>query len=281
MYIANINFDEIPDIGFAFQHYSDTYKARYKNNNMCIEIAYISSGAVEIELYDKKESASEGDVIVLFRHLPVSIRTTGKKPHSHCSVLAEFKDYDFSFIDDTSKLSGGFIIPFVTKHSHKTEEISKILNCIANDMTSDRDKNSLSSSVAFLSVLGIISDICRSQNHGISKAYEDITSLVYRYVEENIEAKITLSALAEFIGKSPNHVGHAFKSYTGITVTQYINSQKAKQIAYMIKKEGLSFKDACSRFSLSDEAYGYRIFKKYMGVTPKEFLKTQKITKNV
>lgn len=278
MYVANINFSEIPEIGFAFQHYSKTYKAKYQSKKMCIEIAYISSGTVEIELYGKKETAGSGDVIVLFRHLPVSIRTTGEASHSHCSVLAEFENYDFSFNED---FTDGLTVPFVTKHCDKTEKIGKILNRIATNMALDREKNALISSVAFLSVLGTISDIYQAQNQGVSRAYKNITSSVYKYVEENIESKIRLTDIAGFIGKSPNHTAHAFKVSTGMTVSQYISNQKANKIAYMIKNEGVTFKEACSRMCLSDEAYGYRIFKKYTGVTPKEFLISQKITKNI
>ena len=282
MYIANINFSEIPDIGFAFQHYTNTYKARYNSRNMCIEVVYISSGTVEIELYGKSSTASDGDVIVLFRHLPVSIRTTGKSPHSHCSVLAEFESYDFKLVDERDdNYADGFLIPFVTKHCDKTEQIGKILNRIANDMTSERDKNALSSSVSFMSVLGILSDVYQSQNHEKSKAYKSITSSIYKYVGEHIENKITLDVISSFIGKTPNHISHAFKTYTGITVTQYVNNQKAKRIAYLIKNDGISFKEACIKVSVFDVAYGYRLFKRYIGVTPKEFLLTQKITKNI
>lgn len=282
MYYANINFDKIPEIGFAFQHFCGSYKAKYGSNKMNIEIAFITSGTLEIELYGKKMSASSGSVVVLFRHLPVSIRTVGKTPYSHCSVLASFEDYDcklFENVDNT--FTNGFTVPFVTPHSEKAEQIGKALNRIACDMTNNRKNNALSSSVTFLSILGKISDIYHSQNSNKSKAYRNIVSSVYEYVEENINERISIEMLSDCINKSPNHISHAFKSCTGINITEYVNSQKAKKISSLLADSGLSFKESCAMVGFTDDTYGYKIFKKYMGVTPKEFILTQKIKKNI
>jgi len=101
---------------------------------------------------------------------------------------------------------------------------------------------------------------------------------VCEYINENIENNITLTELAGYIGKSPNHVSHAFKSEKGITITEYANIQKIKLIKSLMQ-DGSSFKEACVSAGLCDETYGYRLFKRYTGITPKEYMTITTIKK--
>ncbi len=75
-----MNFDSLPEVGFAMQHYSKSYRAGYGNiDNKCVEIAYINSGTVKVK-YNKTELiADEGDILILFRHLPIFTETVGDK----------------------------------------------------------------------------------------------------------------------------------------------------------------------------------------------------------
>lgn len=280
MLFANIYFDEIPEIGFAHKHISLNYGANYGNNKTKrIEIAYINSGAVRIKSEDREFLAEKGSVIVLFRHLPLSTETVGDELHSHCTVLAEFSDYEFSVIDGKENPDYGFLIPLIVPPCPEAEEIGRRLYKIAADMAEEREKNALSSSVEFLSVLKKIDEITRQGRPFISSAYTTIRDKVCTYVEDNADKKITLKELAQHIGKSPNHISYAFKCETQKTITQYINEQKAKRMAALMQNHGFSFKEAVDAVGLCDETYGYKVFKRYIGVTPKEYMSIMTIKK--
>jgi YesN/AraC family two-component response regulator len=144
-------------------------------------------------------------------------------------------------------------------------------------MEDDRERFALSSAVEFVSILKEISDIYKKTSPLNSKANKAISSAVCTYVEDNIDKAITLSQLSQHIQKSPNHIGSAFKKENNLTVKEYINIKKVKKIADVMQNKKLSFRKACECVALNDEAYGYRLFKRYMGITPGEYMKIRKI----
>lgn len=277
MYYGNIIFNEIPEIGFAHQHYSLDYGARYgKNKSKCIEIAYVNSGAIRVK-FDKREFyAEKGDILVLFRHLTIQTETSGGEMNSHCTVLAEFSEYDFSLVEGDMECQG-FVIPFVTKGCKECEEIGKRIYKMASAKADTDAENELSLSVEFLSILKQLHEINKRKNTK-SRAYKSISDKVCAYVGENVEESITLAEISAYIGKSPNHISHAFKREKGITITEYINIQKVKLIKSLMQN-GKSFKETCILAGLCDETYGYRLFKRYTGITPKEYKRITTIKK--
>ena len=282
MYYAKLSLSEIPEIGFAHQHYCHEYKTTYgKNDRKSVEIAYVNSGKIKIRLYDKEMYAEKGSVVVILRQLPISTLTVGDEMHSHCTVLGEFSDLDFELFEDEKDAFGdGFMFPLVTEACKETEQIAKCLLKIAADMANEREKRALSSSVEFLNVLKMLDEIFRKEKNSKSSAFVSIYEKAVSYINDNVHKNIRLSDIARFVAKSPNHVSHAFKAVSGKTISSYINEEKVKRIAYFIKGEGLSFEDACERVSLCDKTYGYRLFKKYMGITPSEFVSVKRIDRD-
>jgi len=275
MYYGNVNFNEIPEIGFAHQFYSVDYGAKYgKNRIKCIEIVYVNSGSIKIKFEKEEMYAQKGDIMVLFRHLTMQTKTYGDEENSHCTVLAEFSNYDFSLFDENVECEG-FVIPFVTKGCRECEEIGKRIYKMASVKANKDEDNGLLLSVEFLSILKELHEI-NKKNTAKNRAYKAISRKVCAYIDEN--KNITLKELANYIGKSPNHISHAFKSENGITVTEYMNIQRVKKIKSLMQS-GKSFKEACVLMGLCDEAYGYRLFKRYTGITPKEYMTITTIKK--
>lgn len=279
MYFGKMNFDKIPDIGFAMAHYNRSYKTTYRSKKMSVEIAYINSGDVKLKLYNEEMYAPEGSVIVLFRHLPISTQTVGEQQvHSHYTVLGEFENYEFELLtEDDCAERGDLIIPFVTPPSPVTEHIARKLCQIASDMETDREKNSLSCAVSFLSILCELSSNRYSLNNQKSATYSRIASSVCDYVCDNLDSPITMKDLSRYTGKSANYTGYAFRKEKNMTVAQYVNMKKIKKVAQLMQNEKMSFKSACESVALTDETYGYRLFKRYMGLTPGEYMKIKKI----
>ncbi len=279
MYCAKIKFDKIPEIGFAMSHYSKSYGATYgRSKKKRIEVAYINSGTVKLKLNEEEMIACEGSVIVIFRHLPVSIVTVGEEVYSHYTVLGEFEDCDFELVPKGNfAQDDSFVIPFVTPPCAECEEIGRKICSIARDMEEDRERFALASSVEFLSILKELSVIYQKTSSPVSKANKMISSAVYSYVEDNIDKAITLTDLSRHMGKSPNHIGSAFKKENNMSVKEYVNIKKVKAVADIMQNRKLSFRQACEYVAFNDEAYGYRLFRRYMGITPGEYMKIRKI----
>lgn len=273
MYYANVNFKEIPEIGFAHKHLSTEYNVDYGEHlKKNVEIAYINSGTVKVCFEGEEMYAEKGSVLVIFRHLPIHIETVGDEFNSHCTVLAEFSDYELSVIGENENNEQGFLIPFITFPCPETEEIGKTLYKIATDMAYERGNIDLGSAVEFLSVLQKLDEIRRKQKTSSSRVYATVCKKVSAYIKDNIERSITLEEISHHIGKSPNHINYVFKREKQKTITQYINEQKVIKMEELIQNPELSFQNVCELVGLCNVSYGYKLFKKYTGITPKEYI---------
>lgn len=282
MYIGKISFTSLPDIGFAIRHYSRDYKVTYgRNSRKCVEIAYINSGGITLTYNGIDMYAPEGSIAVIFRHLPISTSTVGDAVHSHDTVLGEFDDLSFEPEEYGIRDEDDVIrIPFVTMPSEKTEKVGLALRKIGSELAKERENKSFASSIAFVSILKELSDIYSSRCDNTELIFRKTVVRIKNYIDNNIEKKITISDIAEFIGKSPNYTGQIFRKNTGMKVSSYVNLQKAKKISLLIKSKEMSFKEACKTLAITDETYGYRIFKKFIGLTPGEFLNVKSIERD-
>ena len=275
MFSGFLKFNEIPEIGFAQHYYYEgDYLSRYnKKERKSFEIVYVNSGGITAELHGKKSYATEGCIFVLFRHLPITLTSTDNKPQSHCTVQVEF-DYDFELLEGEyeNNEGEGIILPFVTEPCRETEEIKKELYSIVADINISRKRESFPSALRMLGIMQKIDMIARKKSNMKKSSSSIISYKVKKYVAENIEKNISLSMLAETLGKTPNYINYAFKEATGITINQYVNKEKVKRIAELMKNQKLSFKTACENAAITDISYGYRLFKKYMGITPGEYI---------
>lgn len=96
-------------------------------------------------------------------------------------------------------------------------------------------------------------------------------SFAKNYIEQNYDKEIFIEGLAEGMGYSTPHFINKFKAHYGITPKAFIS-----QLRILKAKELLLGTDKLSRevaYSLgfSDELYFIRFFKKYTGLTPRQF----------
>ena len=273
MLSAFLQFDSMPKIGFAHHFYADEYSFTYSEKKKSFEIVYVQSGGIVIELFGKKFYAPEDSVFVLFRHLPFKLSSIDNTPQSHCTVQAEF-DYSFTLINDgdTYPDSGGILLPFITLPCPETEIIKKALYSIVSDTGIGRSENAVSCAIQFLNIMRILDTLARKNNTSETTPASNITYKVKEYITNNINKNISLSDISNELGLTPGYINHIFKDTVGVPIKQYVNKKKAKKISELIKNHNISFKSACYNVGIEDCSYGYRLFKKHLGVTPNEFL---------
>lgn len=277
MLAGYLKFNSIPEIGFAHHHYSGRYMSDYKKTNNSFEIVYINSGTIVLKFNGKTFYAHEGDILVLFRHLPIKLYTYGNEEQSHCTVQLQF-DYTFDLIElNDTPADDGVILPFITKRSALTSAIKKVLYEIVHQVSTSPVRRSFSSALKTIEIMQKLNNNAIDTIKKLNPSHSNIALLVENYVKENINKKIHLNDISIAIGKSPNYINFAFKKARGITITEYINEEKISVVTTLIQKHNMHFPKACLSAGILDTSYGYRLFKKHTGLTPKMFLKSEQI----
>ena len=70
---------------------------------------------------------------------------------------------------------------------------------------------------------------------------------------------------------SESYLSSLFKKETGTTITDYINSTRIRQALILLNTSSLPIGEVASRCGFLDSNYFSRIFKKQLGLSPREY----------
>ncbi|MDE6788973.1 MAG: AraC family transcriptional regulator [Ruminococcus sp.] len=93
------------------------------------------------------------------------------------------------------------------------------------------------------------------------------------YISEHLHSSIRIEETAEYLQINPAYLSRAFKAETGMTFTDYVNRKKVEEAAGLLSYSKYSDLEISSLLCFSSQSYFIKIFKKYIGITPKEYKK--------
>ncbi|MCL6458335.1 MAG: response regulator [Gorillibacterium sp.] len=101
-----------------------------------------------------------------------------------------------------------------------------------------------------------------------NRVVENIKSFIHEHYTEELE----LHQLAEVVYLTPSYLSKMFRTKTGETITDYIISVRMEQAKKLLCAEyGLKTYEVGQKVGYSDPAYFNKVFKKVVGLTPKEY----------
>ena len=105
--------------------------------------------------------------------------------------------------------------------------------------------------------------------------------MVLHYIQEHLDQKLDLDALATLADLSQYHFSRAFKHSTGFSPYQYIIQQRVFQAQSLLAQQTMSIGEVAIACGFSNQSHLNRHFKRITGMTPKKFQATpQEYTKN-
>ncbi len=106
--------------------------------------------------------------------------------------------------------------------------------------------------------------------------YSPLVRRVLSHVEKNFNEKHNLSSLALSLGFNKSYLCTVFRRETGITISDYINYNRIRKILITLQYTGYNKEfpicELAHQFGYVNPSYFNRVFKKYTGMTPVEFI---------
>ena len=96
---------------------------------------------------------------------------------------------------------------------------------------------------------------------------------IEKYIEENLDKKLSLTDIAESIHMNKSYISRMFKEKAGENLFDYINKRKIAKAKQLIKNNELRMYEIALNVGMEDTAYFSRVFKKYEGISPSEYQK--------
>ena len=111
-----------------------------------------------------------------------------------------------------------------------------------------------------------------------SSGYSPLVQRILRYVEKHYDVKYNLTNLALSLGFNKNYLCTVFRRETGSTISEYLNYHRLRIILVLLQytscNKEVHIHELAHQCGFMDPSYFNRVFKKYTGMTPKEFIKT-------
>jgi AraC family transcriptional regulator len=102
---------------------------------------------------------------------------------------------------------------------------------------------------------------------------------VIEYIMENLEGSPTLRQMAAVAYLSPYHFARQFKATTGLAPHQYVIARRVERAQYLLQKDDkLKLAEVALRAGFSDQSKFCFHFKRIVGVTPRQFRTSARIT---
>ncbi len=100
---------------------------------------------------------------------------------------------------------------------------------------------------------------------------QEVLRRALRYVNENLDAKLTWEQIASAVGMDHFKLGRGFKLSTGMTLHQYVIHCRIRQATKLLARAELAIADIALEVGCSCQSHLTTLFRKHTGTTPGAF----------
>jgi len=119
----------------------------------------------------------------------------------------------------------------------------------------------------------MIRDYCHLVKNKSRIQYSPIIRNAINYIELNLNSSLSLSILAKELHVSSPYLSCIFKQESGITITDFINKERIHTSLKLLSTTNEQIQDIAFYVGIHDINYFTKIFKKEIGVTPRDYRK--------
>lgn len=128
-----------------------------------------------------------------------------------------------------------------------------------------------------LSALGpkMVRSYCQLVQDFSMKGHSHLISKLLIYIDADLTADLSLSALAKLLNVNSSYLSALFKKELGSTLTEHVSKRRVTYAKFLLETTSLQIQTIAQHCGIPDVNYFTRTFKRYTGVTPKEYRSAQ------
>ncbi|WP_187274148.1 response regulator [Paenibacillus sp. N3.4] len=95
--------------------------------------------------------------------------------------------------------------------------------------------------------------------------------LIDQYISDHLSENISLVDIANYLFLNPSYFSRYFKQESGLNFTDYMHRYKMKMACKLLKEKQYSTEMIALKLGYMERTYFSKVFKKYVGVSPKDY----------
>lgn len=115
-----------------------------------------------------------------------------------------------------------------------------------------------------------------SLNRAQSNRQVELVRFVLDWINQNLKEEINSEKISRISNLNFNYLCKIFKNFTGQTITQYVNEQRIENACYDIIEKNKTITEAAFGNGFNDLSYFTKMFKRYKGMSPREYKSLKK-----
>lgn len=223
------------------------------------------SGEGELIIDGKATRVKEGTGMLLFKGVS----------HEYYAIsptwIVEWMVFDGTEIEHFLKHIAGIETSGVFYISRPDILLSRIRSAMDIEQSESTLKSIKCSSVVYSLLTDIVQYASVDPDSSALNQHTKLTPL-FNYIEQNFDKSLTLEAMADVIGVTPQHLCTQFKKITNVRIFQYINSfriKKSKEL--LMQNPNMQIKEIAPAVGFDDVNYFCAVFKKFEKISPSQF----------
>lgn len=170
--------------------------------------------------------------------------------------IVKFRSVELCSIVSRAVVEGGSLM----------DGVLKINNNFLENISNINSFESLS-----LNLQQVIEAFTESLREYSNNKNNDIIKKSINYITTNFNKSITLEEVSDFVGLTPTYFSYVFKQTTGNTFTHFLNSTRVEESKRLLSNSEYSITDIAIACGFEEPSYYSKVFKKYVGMTPRQF----------
>lgn len=249
----------LTDVGF-FPKAKEHYREREEGADQHILI-YCTDGKGVIEVEDEVYPVEKNQAFCIPAAKKHRYYADERKPWSILWMHFQGENASFFPIEERN------VITIASRHSNnRMITLFQILFRVL-------DRNYTLGNFIYISQLTsmILSEVYFREKVDESTTYDRHVTEVIKYMYQNIGKNLSLQDISEEVELSKSYLNAIFKQQTGHAPVDFFIRMKMQEACKLLKSTDLYIYEVSERMGYTDQYYFSRIFKKVVGMSPKEY----------
>lgn len=252
----------ITDIGF-YPRAELHYRVRKKGANQYIFI-YCTEGEGKLSIDGEKIDVLPNQFYIIPKHTPHEYHSNEKNPWSIYWIHFDGDMAQSLWNRYESVRQKILIVPF---ENHRIDQFNQIFKILNSDYIAPR--------LEYANILGLnfISSFIFLEVDRLSDVLErdDLVDSIIDFLTKNLNKSYKSEDIAKEFNYSSSYLFNLFKKRTGYSLIHFFNLKKIQKACEYLNYTDLSVKEISFRMGFEDPLYFSRLFKRYMGVSPRAY----------
>jgi AraC-like DNA-binding protein len=244
----------------------------------CYELYYYISGDLTYHIEGQSYKLNKNDLIITNTRELHRIVFDSKVGYEREFIqfkpeyISSFQTEEYNMLSFVEKRKLGYFNKIDAEDvlSNGIDKLWKQISKCAHEKSSD--SNVMIKAIFVQMLIEINRIFSKNKDHlTTSFEYDEKIIDILKYINENLEKKITLDLLEANFHISKYYLCHLFKVNTGFTVIEYIIYKRIMRAEELLIS-GMPIIDASNQVGFGDYTNFYKSFKKILGVSPKRYL---------